>query len=187
METYINDILVKYKKANEHMNNLREGFEMMRFHQLKLKQPKSAFWSSSGKFFRVSSSPKRSGRGEKKAKTIISTKAPQNKKELQKFIGQVNYLRRFISNLAGKTKISSYLIKPKEVEEFKWEEQHQTTFDGIKGYLSKPPVLMPPLKGWLLKLYLSVAKKSIGSLLEQNNVEGHEQVVYYLSMVLSSP
>ena len=29
-------------------------------------------------------------------------KAPQNKKELQKFLGQVNYLRRFISNLIGK-------------------------------------------------------------------------------------
>ena len=45
---------------------------------------------------------------------------------------------------------------------------------------------MPSLKGWPLKLYLSVAKESIGCLMAQNNVEGHEQVVYYLSRVLNS-
>ena len=98
----------------------------------------------------------------------------------------MNYLRRFISNLARKTKVFSYRIKLKEVEEFKWEKQHQTAFDEIKGYLSKPPVLMLPLKGRPLKLYLSAAKESIGCLLTQNNVEGHEQVVYYLSKVLNS-
>ena len=43
---------------------------------------------------------------------------------------------------------------------------------------------MPP-KGWPLKLYLLAAKESIGCLLAQNNVEGHEHVVYYLSRVLN--
>ena len=42
---------------------------------------------------------------QNKAKAIISAKAPQNKKELHKFLGQVNYLRRFIYNLVGKTKV----------------------------------------------------------------------------------
>ena len=88
--------------------------------------------------------------------------------------------------MAGKTKVFSDLIKLKEVEEFKWEEQYQTTFDGIKGYLSKTTILMPHLKGLSLKLYLSAAKESIRCLLAQNNVEGHEQVVYYVSRVLNS-
>ena len=74
----------------------------------------------------------------------------------------MNYLRTFISNIAGKTKVFSDLIKLKEVEEFKWEKQHQTTFDGIKGYLSKPPILMPLLKGRPPKLHLSATKESIG-------------------------
>ena len=70
---------------------------------------------------------------QNKAKTIILSRVPQNKKELQKFLDQVNYLRRFISNLAGKTKVLSNLMKLKEVEEFKWEKQHHIYFDGIKG------------------------------------------------------
>ena len=123
---------------------------------------------------------------QNKVKAIFSTNAPQNKKELHKFLDQVNYLRRFISNLLGKTKVFFDLIKLKKVEEFKWKEQHQTSFDGIKGYLSQPPVLMSPLRGRPLKLYLLAAKESIGCLLTQNNVEGHEQVVHYLSRVLNS-
>ena len=45
---------------------------------------------------------------------------------------------------------------------------------------------MPPLKGRPLRLYLLAAKESIGCLLAQNNVEGHEQAIYYLSRVLNS-
>ena len=54
-----------------------------------------------------------------KEKTITLANAPQNKKEFQKFLGQVNYLRRFISNLACKTKEFSRLVKLKDVEEFR--------------------------------------------------------------------
>ena len=54
---------------------------------------------------------------QNKAKAITLAKAPQNKKELLKFLGQVNYLRKFISDLAGKTKEFSNLVKLKDVEE----------------------------------------------------------------------
>ena len=59
---------------------------------------------------------------QNKEKTITSSKAPQNKKELQKFLGLVNYLRRFISNLVSKIKEFSNFVKLKDVEEFRWEE-----------------------------------------------------------------
>ena len=118
---------------------------------------------------------------QNKAKTIASSNALQNKKELQKLLGQVNYVRRFISNLAGKTKEFFDLVKLKDMEEFTWEEQNQAAFDKIKEYLSKPHFLMPPIQGHPLILYLSVANESIGCLLAQNNSKGHEQTVYYLS------
>ena len=59
------------------------------------------------------------------------------------FLGQVNYLRTFISNMADKTKEFSNLVKLKDVEEFRWEERYQVAFNKIKEYLSKPRVLMP--------------------------------------------
>ncbi|XP_059635256.1 uncharacterized protein LOC132277412 [Cornus florida] len=45
---------------------------------------------------------------------------------------------------------------------------------------------MPPRKKWPLKLYLSAAEESIGSMLAQDNEHGKEQAVYYLSRVLTN-
>ena len=109
-----------------------------------------------------------------KEKAITSANAPQNNKEFQQFLGRVNYLRRFISNLASKPKEFSDLVKLNDMEEFRWEDQHQTTFDKIKEYHFKPPALMLPIKGHPLKLYLSIANESIGCLVAQNNSKGHE-------------
>ena len=136
MEIYIDDIVVKSKKVPEHVNHLRKSFEMMRFHQLKLNPLKCAFGVQAINFLGFLVHQRGVEVDQNKAKTIISAKAPQNKKELDKFLGQVNYLMRFISTLAGKNKVFSDLIKLKEVEEFKWEEHHQAAFDGITGYLS---------------------------------------------------
>ncbi|XP_073041873.1 uncharacterized protein [Primulina eburnea] len=94
-------------------------------------------------------------------------------------------MRRFISNLAGKTKECSQLLKLKDSGEFKWEESHQRAFDVIKRYLSNPPVFMPPRYGMPLKLYISPPHESIGCLLVQNNQEGNEQAIYYLSRFLT--
>ena len=140
MKVYIDDIVVKSKKANDHVDRQRKSFKRMRHHQLKLNLLKCAFGVHARNFlgFRVHQ------RGIEvdwnKEKAIASSNAPQNKKELQQFLGQVNYLRRFISNLAGKTKEFSNLVKLKNMEEFTWEERHQAVFDKIKEYLSKPPV-----------------------------------------------
>ena len=43
MEIYIDDNVVKSKKATEHVNHLRKSFERMRLHQLKLNPLKCSF------------------------------------------------------------------------------------------------------------------------------------------------
>ena len=50
MEIYIDDIVVKSKKATEHVNHLRKSFERMRLHQLKLNPINCAFGVQVGKF-----------------------------------------------------------------------------------------------------------------------------------------
>ena len=50
MEIYIDDIVVKSKKATEHVTHLRKSFEMMKLHQLKLNPLKCAFGVQAGNF-----------------------------------------------------------------------------------------------------------------------------------------
>ena len=85
----MDDIVVKSKKVAEHLNHLRKSFERMRLHQLKLNPLKCVF-GVKGKFFLGFLVHQRGVEVvQNKAKAIISTKAPQNKKELHKFLGQV--------------------------------------------------------------------------------------------------
>lgn len=183
IEVYIDDIVVKSKQAIDHIDNLRKSFQRMRQHELKLNPLKCAFGVRAGNFLGFLVHQR--GVEVDKAKAIRKACPPRNKKELQRFLGQVNYLRRFISNLTGKTKEFSQLLKLKDSREFKWEEPHQRALDVIKEYLTKPPVLMPPRYGMPLKLYISATQESIGCLLVQNNLEGNEQAIYYLSRFLS--
>ena len=67
-----------------------------------------------------------------KAKAIQAASPPRNKKELQRLLGQINFLRIFISNCAGKMNIFSLLLKLKTEDQFEWNEQHQKAFDSLK-------------------------------------------------------
>ncbi|GKV17036.1 hypothetical protein SLEP1_g27591 [Rubroshorea leprosula] len=132
MEIYIDDVVVKSHREADHLVHLRKAFERMRQHGLKMNPLKCAFGVSAGNFLGYLVHEHGLEVDKNKARAVIEAKPPQNKKELQRFLGQVNFLRRFISNLAGKTKVFSPLLKLKSEADFKWEEHHQSTFDMIK-------------------------------------------------------
>ena len=50
MEVYVDNMLVKSKKAKQHLNNLRETFNILRKYQMRLNPAKCVFGVSSGKF-----------------------------------------------------------------------------------------------------------------------------------------
>ncbi|GKV17163.1 hypothetical protein SLEP1_g27699 [Rubroshorea leprosula] len=156
MEIYIDDVVVKSHGEEDHLIHLRKSFERMRQHGLKMNPLKCAFGVSASNFLGYLVHERGLEVDKNKAKAVIEAKPPQNKKELQRFFGQVNFLRRFIFNLAGKTRVFSPLLKLKSEADFKWEEHHQSAFDMIKRYLSRPPVFVSPaVKGQALADFLA--------------------------------
>ncbi|KAL6291692.1 hypothetical protein ACE6H2_009202 [Prunus campanulata] len=67
---------------------------------------------------------------------------------------------------------------------FIWDQACQNAFDSIKAYLLKPPVLMAPIKGKPLILYIAALEHSLGAMLAQENEDGKENALYYLSRTL---
>ena len=67
---------------------------------------------------------------------------------------------------------------------FEWDEACQNAFDGIKAYPLNPPVLMSPIKGRPLILYITALEGSLGALLAQNNENDNSNSLYYLSRTL---
>ncbi|XP_050207621.1 uncharacterized protein LOC126657042 [Mercurialis annua] len=118
------------------------------------------------------------------AKAIINVEPPNTKKQLQRLIGQINFLRRFIANTAGRLHSWSVLLRGKETDQFIWTNEQQKVFDDLKEYLAKPPVMTPPKPNKPLLLYLSAAHESLGCMLAQED-DGVERAVYYLSRGLT--
>ncbi|KAL0451211.1 UNVERIFIED_CONTAM: hypothetical protein Slati_1099200 [Sesamum latifolium] len=78
-----------------------------------------------------------------KIDAILRMPEPRNIHELKNLQGKLAYLRRFISNLAGRCQPFSRLMK-KDVP-FEWDEACDKAFKSIKSYLMKPLVLVAPV------------------------------------------
>jgi len=185
MQVYIDDIVVKSSYEKDHLDHLRQSFERMRKFGLKMNPLKCAFGVRAGGFLGFVVHKKGIEINQNKTKVILETKAPSTKKELQSLLEKINFLRRFISNLSGKTEAFSPLLRLKKEDVFKWEPEHQKAFDEIKAYLTNPQVMLPPLKNKTMKLYIATSKCTIGSMLAQEDENGVENVIYYLSRVLN--
>ncbi|XP_031124370.1 uncharacterized protein LOC116027084 [Ipomoea triloba] len=68
---------------------------------------------------------------------------------------------------------------------FVWDEACKNAFESIKSYLMKPPVLTAPIHGRPLILYISAQESSVGALLAQENDNGKENALYYLSRMMT--
>lgn len=75
----------------------------------------------------------------KKVSAILKMNAPENKQELQSFLGSVNFMSNFIPNLAQKTTVMRGLLK-KDVK-YMWTNDMQAEFDSIKVSISQVTTL----------------------------------------------
>ena len=81
---------------------------------------KCAFSVSAAKFLGFIIHEKRIEVDPKSIEAMRKVKAPTCKKDLQKFLGKVNFLRRFISNLFGKIDDFTPILWLKDETEFTW-------------------------------------------------------------------
>ncbi|KAI8568356.1 hypothetical protein RHMOL_Rhmol02G0191700 [Rhododendron molle] len=110
---------------------------------------------------------------------------PRSKKDVRSFLGKVQFISRFIAKLTSTCEPLFRLLK-KGVP-FAWDDRCQKAFEAIKANLHKPPVLMLPVTGKPLILYLSVTLSSMGCMLAQEEDDGVERAVYYLNKKMVGP
>jgi hypothetical protein len=102
VEVYINDIVVKSAEFSSHIADLRKAFDKMRRYGLKMNPHKCAFGVSGSKFLGLIIHEHGIEIDHERIKSFRNVGPPTCKLEVHKFLDKVNYLRRFISNLAGK-------------------------------------------------------------------------------------
>ncbi len=119
------------------------------------------FWCVGGKFLGFMVHERGFEIDPKKIEKIRDFEAPTCKKEVQKLLGKVNYLSRFISNLAGKIDAFVPIIRLKREADFTWGAKQQEAFEGLKKYLSTPPLMRAPKAGIPFRLYIAAEDKSL--------------------------
>ena len=120
LENYVDDIVVKSRRREEHFHMLRKVFERCRAFKLRMNPLKCAFGVSSGKFLGFLVHSREIDVDSTKA-TVIATMRPLTTvKELKSFLGKVSYIRRFIPELASITSAFTKLLR--KWQSFEWGE-----------------------------------------------------------------
>jgi len=180
IEVYVDDMIAKSQYEEEHLVNLKKLFERLRKFKLRLNPAKCTFGVTSGKLLGFIVSQRRIEVDPDKVRAILAMPHPRTEKEVRGFLGRLNYIARFISQLTATCEPIFKLLQKNQVVE--WNEDCQIAFDKIKHYLREPLILRPPVPGRPLILYLTVLDRSMGCVLGQHDETGRkDHVIYYLS------
>ena len=101
VQCYVDDLVVKIRKREEHIRDLCIVFNRLRKYQLKMNPLKCAFGVTSGKFLGFIIRHRGIEVDQSKIGAIQRMPEPKNLWELRSLQGHLAYIRRFISNLAG--------------------------------------------------------------------------------------
>ena len=94
---------------------------------------------------------------------ILDMTSPKTVKEVQKLIGRIVALNRFVFKATDKCLPFFKTLK----QAFTWTDECKTMFQELECYLSNPPLLSPSKQGEDLYLYLVVLATAMSAVLIQ--------------------
>ena len=179
IEIYVDNMVVKSKVATEHLEDLGDIFNVLRKHKLRLNASKCSFGVGSGKFLGYMVTHRGIEVNPDQIKAILDLKPPRNAKEVQKLIGMIAALNRFISKSADRCRPFYLLIN--KWKGFEWFEECTMAFQQLKEYLSQPPIMSSPAADEVLYAYIIVATHAMSLVLIREDLQ---RSVYYVNKSL---
>jgi hypothetical protein len=116
--TYVDDIIVKSTKQENHISDLQETFANFRWVSLKLNPEKCVFEVKKGKFLGCLVSTKGIEANPSKIESILRMEPPKSRKGAQRLTGRLASLNKFISRSAERNLSFFEVLKSTEV--FQW-------------------------------------------------------------------
>jgi hypothetical protein len=185
--TYVDDIIVKSTKQENHVADLQETFANFRRVGLKLNPEKFVFGVKKGKFLGCLVSTKGIEANPSKIEAIFWMEPPKSRKGAHRLTGRLASLNRFISRSEERNLPFFEVLKSAKV--FQWGPTQQRAFEELKQYLVELTTLTPPSSETPLLLYVAASHTTVSAALIQERQDGHarKQVpVYFISEVFSA-
>jgi hypothetical protein len=172
MVIYLDDITIFSKFDEEHLQHLEQVFKKCRRYGISLNPKKSHFCMPEGKLLGHIISAGGIKVDPKRVCAIQQIDIPRNKKDVQSFIGKINFLRRFVLNFVEILKPITNMLKKDAV--IKWSLEEKSSFQTIKQDLVEAPVLAIPDYAKYFFIFSFASEETIVVVLLQKNEEGHE-------------
>ena len=102
VQVYVDDLLVKSRREEDHLEDLKETFNTLRSYNMKLNPRKCAFGVTAGKFLGFMVSQRGIEANPDKIRAIMEMAPPRNVKEVQSLNGKIAALNRFVSRATNK-------------------------------------------------------------------------------------
>jgi hypothetical protein len=116
--------------------------------------------------------------------SILNLPAPNSKKEVQSFMGIINFVRRFFPDFAVMVKPIHNVLK--KYRSFSWTIDVENYFLRIKKVISSVPVLEKPNFEKYFIVYINATKEEFFDILLQCDDQNNEKAIAYMSQSLSN-
>ena len=183
---YIDDILIASENHREHREHLRSVLEVLRNNGLVTRRDKCIFGASTIEFLGHDISGDGIRPLPSKVDAVSRFPRPTTVKQLQEFLGMINYYHRFIPNAAEILLPLYHLSSAKQKELEVWTPTHEHSFISAKNALAQAATLATPNNTNKLYLVTDASNFAIGAVLEQCN-DGHRQPLGFFSRKLNAP
>ena len=180
---YIDDILVYSDTWDDHIQQMKLLFDRLHKANLVINLAKSEFAKT-----KVTYLSHVVGQGqvlprEAKVEAILGFPIRQNKKELLRFLGMAGFYRKFVPNFSTVVNPLTNLLKGKV--KYVCTDECQKAFEKLKAILANELVLAAPDFSNPLKMAIDASDVGVGAVLVQDDNEGKEKPVSYLSKKLN--
>ena len=175
---YIDDILVASETPEQHLEDLKQVFQILSENGLVVNRAKCVLGKSSIEFLGYNVDTTGVSPLPDRVAAIRETKPPKTVKDLQSYLGMLNYYRRFIPHAAHHLYPLFEVLKGKP-KTLNWTPDCQKSFEASKEALAAATLLHHPIPGAQLNITSDASKRALGGVLEQMGQTGWEPLAFY--------
>jgi len=142
MVVYLDDILIFTRTEEEHAKAIRWVLQVLQENKLFLYPEKCKFFKEQIEYLGLVILENQVSIDLVKVTGVQEWPTPENKMDVQVFLGFVNFYRRFIQDFSTKARPFFNLMHSKQV--WTWSGREQAAFKDLKMAVTTAPVLMSP-------------------------------------------
>lgn len=175
-QIYMDDLIVFSRSEAEHVEHLKRVLNRIREFGLKLSKEKSKFGLKEIKFLGYTVSREGVQPDPDRVKAIQEAPLPKNSRGIRRFLGMVNYYRKFIPGIAELTQPLTEVLK--KGRRFHLGTEQLRCIKQCQDILTSRPLLAFPDFHRTFRITTDASEIAIGAVLSQNFDEGEKPIAY---------